>query len=113
MEGKKEQENREVGQWSEGRKEMAFSERKQEGERKRDKEMEKEGRRGLLYKDASNRRGVAERRVWLKILVDLVSGSHQSQTANTRAHGETAKVVSAKRWAGSGIISYHSNGITK
>lgn len=41
----------------------------------------------------------------------LVSGSHQSQTANTRAHGETAKVVSAKRWAGSGIISYHCNGI--
>lgn len=47
MEGKKEQEKREVGQWSEGRKEMAFTERKQEGERKRDKEMEKEGRRGV------------------------------------------------------------------
>lgn len=31
----------------------------------------------------------------------FVSGSYQSQTANARAHGETAKVVSVKRWVGS------------
>jgi len=80
---KKEQEKREVGQWSEGRKEMAFSERKQEGERKRDKEMEKERRRGLLYKDASEYKTGAE-----SVAEDsgglLLSGS---QTHGTWGHG--------------------------